>query len=60
MSLNGLDDAQVKEAHEAAVAEAGGWYVCFFFPFLSLSHTTRADDTQNPRSRISRRIRRVI
>lgn len=27
MSLNGLDDAQVKEAHEAAVAEAGGWYV---------------------------------
>lgn len=27
MSLNGLDDAKVKEAHEAAVAEAGGWYV---------------------------------
>jgi hypothetical protein len=27
MSLNGLDDARVKEAHEAAVAEAGGWYV---------------------------------
>lgn len=27
MSLNGLDDAKVKEAHEGAVAEAGGWYV---------------------------------
>jgi len=27
MSLNGLDDARVKEAHEAAVAEPGGWYV---------------------------------
>lgn len=27
MSLNGLDEAKVKEAHEAAVAEAGGWYV---------------------------------
>jgi hypothetical protein len=26
MSLNGLDDPKVKEAHEAAVAEAGGWY----------------------------------
>ncbi|KAK3302314.1 uncharacterized protein B0T15DRAFT_300810 [Chaetomium strumarium] len=25
MSLNGLDDARVKEAHEAAVAEPGGW-----------------------------------
>lgn len=30
MSLNGLDNAQVKEAHDAAVAEAGGWYVCSF------------------------------
>lgn len=27
MSLNGLDDARVKEAHETAVAEPGGWYV---------------------------------
>lgn len=27
MSLNGLDDVKVKEAHDAAVAEAGGWYV---------------------------------
>lgn len=27
MSLNGLDDAAVKEAYEAAVAEPGGWYV---------------------------------
>ena len=26
MSLNGLDDAKVKEAHDAAVAEPGGWY----------------------------------
>jgi len=25
MSLNGLDDVKVKEAHEAAVAEPGGW-----------------------------------
>lgn len=31
MSLNGLDNAQVKEAHEAAVAEAGGWYVYSFY-----------------------------
>lgn len=30
MSLNGLDNAQVKEAYDAAVAEAGGWYVCPF------------------------------
>jgi len=31
MSLNGLDDPKVKEAHEAAAAEPGGWYVfsCF-------------------------------
>lgn len=27
MSLNGLDDPKIKEAHEAAVADAGGWYV---------------------------------
>jgi hypothetical protein len=27
MSLNGLDDAKVKEAHDAAVGEPGGWYV---------------------------------
>lgn len=27
MSLNGLNDTEVKEAYEAAVAEAGGWYV---------------------------------
>ncbi|KAK4044664.1 hypothetical protein C8A01DRAFT_11922 [Parachaetomium inaequale] len=27
MSLNGLDDARVKEAHEAAVAEPGGWFL---------------------------------
>lgn len=27
MSLNGLDDARVKEAHDVAVAEPGGWYV---------------------------------
>lgn len=26
MSLNGLDDAKVKEAYDAAVAEPGGWY----------------------------------
>jgi hypothetical protein len=26
MSLNGLDDAKVKEAHDAAIAEPGGWY----------------------------------
>lgn len=28
MSLNGLDDAKVKEAYDAAVAEPGGWYAC--------------------------------
>ncbi|KAL2262569.1 hypothetical protein VTK26DRAFT_945 [Humicola hyalothermophila] len=27
MSLNGLDDARVKEAHELAVAEPGGWFL---------------------------------
>lgn len=27
MSLNGLDDPKLKEAHDAAVADAGGWYV---------------------------------
>ncbi|KAL2156315.1 hypothetical protein VTH82DRAFT_1060 [Thermothelomyces myriococcoides] len=27
MSLNGLDDARVKEAYEAAVAEPGGWFL---------------------------------
>lgn len=26
MSLNGLDNLQIKEAHDAAVAEPGGWY----------------------------------
>lgn len=26
MSLNGLDNPKVKEAHEAAAAEPGGWY----------------------------------
>ncbi|KAK3375248.1 hypothetical protein B0H63DRAFT_273046 [Podospora didyma] len=27
MSLNGLDDERVKEAHQAAVAEPGGWFL---------------------------------
>lgn len=27
MSLNGLDDSMVVEAHEAATSEPGGWYV---------------------------------
>lgn len=27
MSLGGLDSAAIKEAHEAANAEPGGWYV---------------------------------
>ncbi|WYZ39800.1 hypothetical protein EsH8_IV_000141 [Colletotrichum jinshuiense] len=27
MSLNGLDDPKVKEAHEAAIAEPGGWFL---------------------------------
>jgi len=30
MSLNGLDDPKVKEAHDAAVSEPGGWYELFF------------------------------
>lgn len=34
MSLNGLDDAKVKEAHDAAAAEPGGWYASF----LTVSH----------------------
>ncbi|XMA15359.1 hypothetical protein WAI453_008150 [Rhynchosporium graminicola] len=27
MSLNGLDDLKIKEAHDAAVAELGGWFL---------------------------------
>ncbi|PVH79193.1 hypothetical protein DL98DRAFT_230156 [Cadophora sp. DSE1049] len=27
MSLNGLDDLKIKEAHDAAVAEPGGWFL---------------------------------
>ncbi|KAK2034196.1 hypothetical protein LX32DRAFT_689558 [Colletotrichum zoysiae] len=27
MSLNGLDDPKVKEAHDAAIAEPGGWFL---------------------------------
>ncbi|OBT77407.1 hypothetical protein VF21_04226 [Pseudogymnoascus sp. 05NY08] len=27
MSLNGLDDLKVKEAHDAAIAEPGGWFL---------------------------------
>jgi hypothetical protein len=27
MSLNGLEEAKVAEAHQAALAEAGGWSV---------------------------------
>ena len=38
MSLNGLDHPTVKEAHEAAVAEPGGWYVILFCPFLRHAH----------------------
>jgi len=41
MSLNGLDAASVKEAHEAAVAEAGGWYVTKFLASPS-SHAIRS------------------
>jgi len=29
MSLNGLDGVAVAEAHQAALAEPGGWYVQF-------------------------------
>jgi hypothetical protein len=32
MSLNGLDDVKLKEAHDIAVAEPGGWYVALFQP----------------------------
>ena len=42
MSLNGLDDPKVREAHEAAVAEPGGWYVTEYirhpFPQSSRPH----------------------
>jgi hypothetical protein len=34
MSLNGLDDAKVKEAYEAALAEPGRWYVLFYIIVL--------------------------
>lgn len=32
MSLNGLDDPKIVEAHEAGVAEPGGWYALFNSP----------------------------
>lgn len=45
MSLNGLDDTRVKEAHETAVAEPGGWYVstrhCFLLPLAAVVQLDR-------------------
>lgn len=41
MSLNGLDDVKVKEAHDAAVAEAGGWYVNFYLFSFPQGQTCR-------------------
>lgn len=35
MSLNGLDDPKIVEAHEAGVAEPGGWYAWSTPPNLS-------------------------
>lgn len=32
MSLNGLDDPKVQEAHGAAAAEPGGWYDALAHP----------------------------
>lgn len=39
MSLNGLDEAQVKEAYDAATGEPGGWCVSHLIssPFFSFS-----------------------
>lgn len=31
MSLNGLDNPQLAEAHDAVSAEPGGWYVSLRF-----------------------------
>lgn len=44
MSLNGLDDAKVVEAHEFAAAELGGWYgfPIFSSQFLFLCSSERA------------------
>lgn len=48
MSLNGLDNAQVKEAHEAAVAEAGGWYVCLVFvPHIRVRRVLHSGEDRN-------------
>lgn len=52
MSLNGLDDPKVKEAHDAAVAEAGGWYALRISlrPILSCARGTLPgwDHGRNP------------
>lgn len=42
MSLNGLDDVKVKEAHEAAVAEPGRWYVLSLTPCGPKAHRDSA------------------
>ena len=44
MSLNGLDDPKVREAHETAVAEPGGWYVIenICRPFPPIVRTAQA------------------
>lgn len=39
MSLNGLDGIAVAEAHQAALADAGGWYVMLCVLFLAGSQT---------------------
>ena len=36
MSLNGLDSAAIKEAHDTANAEPGGWYDASFPPACPL------------------------
>ena len=43
MSLNGLDEARVAEAHQAALAEAGGWSVILEGSLLQRSADAGSD-----------------
>ena len=37
MSLNGLDSDAIRQAHQEALSEAGGWYMCFVLSSTSLT-----------------------
>ncbi len=37
MALNGLDNVEVTQAYQGALAEAGGWYASIALPSLQSS-----------------------